>query len=210
MIPISPWVGTPHERPGVKEEVMGVEDEEEDVEDGRAPRIQKPPGNRSTEELRVHSLTHIPYHPGCRCCVAGRKREHTHPLRDSGHIRKHADLVAANGTSVCADYFFPKDKPGDSGASALAVCDTESQFLAGHVVDAKGASADHATVQVLRGFRKMGHYGHLRVNTDQESSIADLIRAVAKERGDARTVLEHAARSDCKHGMDRLRSPFSP
>ena len=109
-----------------------------------------------------------------------------------------AELEAANGSSICAEYFFPKDKPGDAGVTALAICDTESQFLAGHVVDAKGASAEHAIGQVLRDLRKMGHYGSLRVRTDQESSIADLIRAVAKQRGEARTVLEHAARSDSK------------
>ena len=59
----------------------------------------------------------------------------------------HADLEAANGSSICADYFFPRDKPGDSGITALAICDSESQFLAGHVVDAKGASAEHALGQ---------------------------------------------------------------
>ena len=36
------------------------------------------------------------------------------------------------------------------------------------------------------------------MKTDQESSIADVFRAVAKERGDSRTVIEHAARSDSK------------
>ena len=70
------------------------------------------------------------------------------------------------------------------------------------MVDVKGASANHAQVQVLRDLRKMGHYGTLRVKTDQESSITDLLKAVAKERGDAKTVLEHAARSDSKgHGQ---------
>jgi len=44
----------------------------------------------------------------------------------------------------------------------------------------------------------MGHYGDLKVRTDQESAIADLFRAVAKERGSARMVLTHAARSDSK------------
>ena len=44
----------------------------------------------------------------------------------------------------------------------------------------------------------MGHDVRLRVKTDQESSITDLFRAVAKERGDAKTVLEHAPRSDSK------------
>ena len=36
------------------------------------------------------------------------------------------------------------------------------------------------------------------VNTDQESAILDLFKAVAKERGDAITIIETAARSDSK------------
>ena len=38
----------------------------------------------------------------------------------------------------------------------------------------------------------------MKVRMDQESSLSDLFRAVAKERGSARTVLIHAARSDSK------------
>ena len=110
----------------------------------------------------------------------------------------HADLEAANGASICADYFFPKDKPGDKGVTAIAICDTASQYLAGHVVDVKGASDEHAVKQVLRDLRKMGHYGRLRVKMDQESSLSDLFRTVARERGDARTVITHAPRSDSK------------
>jgi len=44
----------------------------------------------------------------------------------------------------------------------------------------------------------MGHYARLRVNMDQESSLTDLFKTVARERGDARTVITHAARSDSK------------
>ena len=44
----------------------------------------------------------------------------------------------------------------------------------------------------------MGHHGNLKVRMDQESSISDLFKAVAKERGEARTVLMHAACSVSK------------
>ena len=44
----------------------------------------------------------------------------------------------------------------------------------------------------------MGHYGDLKVRMDQESSLSDLFRAVAKERGSSRTVITNAARSDSK------------
>jgi hypothetical protein len=73
-----------------------------------------------------------------------------------------------------------------------------SQFIASHVVDAKGASAEHAINQVLRDLRRMGHHGSLKVRMGQESSITDLFRGVARERGEARTVFTHAARSDSK------------
>ncbi len=112
VIPISPWVRKQCEPPEVEEEVMGVDEQEEVVEEGSAPRTREFPGSLSPEELRVLSLTHIPYHPGCKCCVAGRKRDHQHPRRDNSHTRMHADLEAANGASICADYFFPRDKPG--------------------------------------------------------------------------------------------------
>ena len=171
---------------------------EEEVEEGRVPRTRKFPGNLSPEELRQHSLTHIPYHPGCRCCVAGRKRDHKHPRRDRGPPQTHADVEDANGSSISADYFFPRDKPGEKGLTALAIVDNVSQFIASHVVDAKGASAENAIKQVLRDLRRMGHHGSLKVRMDQESFITDLFKGVAKGRGEARTVFTHAARSDSK------------
>ena len=109
-----------------------------------------------------------------------------------------ADLEGADGASICADYLFSRDGPGVDGVTALAICDKNSKFLAGHVVDSKGARAEHDLGQVLRDLRQMGHYGSLRVRTDQESSIADLFKAMAKERGDSPTALETAARSDFK------------
>ena len=92
----------------------------------------------------------------------------------------HADMLAANDASICADYFFPKDKPGDSCITSMASVDTALQFLAGRVIDAKGASEEHAIKQIRRDLRTMGHSGPHRVKTDQESSIADVFRAVAK------------------------------
>ena len=75
-------------------------------------------------------------------------------------------------SSICADYFFPRDRPGAESITALAMCDVASQFRAAHVVDSKGASARHAVKQVLRDLRKMGHYGDMKVRMDQESSLS--------------------------------------
>ena len=44
----------------------------------------------------------------------------------------------------------------------------------------------------------MGHHGKIVVETDQEAAIVDLLRTVAQQRGESRTVFETAARSDSK------------
>ena len=49
-----------------------------------------------------------------------------------------AELETANGASICADYFFPRDRLGAGSVTALAICDFQSQFLAGHIVDSNG------------------------------------------------------------------------
>ncbi len=95
--------------------------EEEEVEEGRAPRTRKCPEGMSAEELRVHSLTHIPYHPGCRCCVAARKRDHKHPRRKVAGTELRTDDDAPPGASICADYLIPRDQPGEESVTALAV-----------------------------------------------------------------------------------------
>ena len=108
------------------------------------------------------------------------------------------ELDKSQGPLVCADYFFPRDRPGDPGVTSIPLCDDISQFLAGLVVSAKGASCESAVGQVLKDLRNMGRHGRVVVRTDQEPSIIDMLKAVAKERGDVKTIIETAARSESK------------
>ena len=66
------------------------------------------------------------------------------------------------------------------------------------MVSSKGSGTQEAVEQVLRDLRRMGHHGKIVVKTDQEAAIMDLLRTVAHQRGEARTVFETAARSDSK------------
>ena len=118
----APRVGDPAlgEEVGLGVSVRGaprVDDEE--VEEGRAPRTRECPEILSSEAFRVHSLTHIPYHPGCKHCVAARKRDHRHPRRP---VVINEDGETTGIASACADYFFPRDGPGEEKVTALAVC----------------------------------------------------------------------------------------
>ncbi len=71
-----------------------------------------------SEALGLPSLTNIPEHPGCKCCVAARKRDHKHLRRKAG---KPVDVETTSGTSICADYFFPRDRSGAESVTALAM-----------------------------------------------------------------------------------------
>ena len=64
---------------------------EDEVEHGRLARTRKPPVGMTPAEMSNHALTHIPFHPGCRSCVAGRKRDHQH-IRRSGLEKMQQDL----------------------------------------------------------------------------------------------------------------------
>ena len=114
--------------------VMAVDEAEEDGSEGqdaRVPKTKKAPVGMSANEWQIHRLTHLPYNPACRCCVAGRKRDDQHRRREVGPLQAQADLDAEGGASICADYFFPRDAPGKDGVTAVALCDRQSGWLVG-------------------------------------------------------------------------------
>ena len=49
--------------------------------------------------------------------------------------------------------------------------DRGTEFLAGHVVEQKGAGQQEAVNQLLKDLRKMGHHDKIVIRTDQEASI---------------------------------------
>ena len=116
------------------EEVTAGDDAAKEEEEARVPRTKKPPVGMTAAEWQTHCLTHLPYNPACRCCVAGRKRDDKHRRRTTDSV----DINTEGKESICADYFFPRDGPGEEKVTALAVCDFASQFLAAHLVDSNG------------------------------------------------------------------------
>jgi hypothetical protein len=145
--------------------VMAVDDADEEEEqvgdEARVPKTKKSPVGMTTAEWHVHRLTHLPYNAACRCCVAGRKRDDQHRRFKVGSPQAQAELDAERGASICADYFFPRDAPGKEGVTAVALCDRQTGWLAGHVVSSKGSGTQEAVGQVLRDLRRMGHHGKI-------------------------------------------------
>ena len=137
-------------------EVMATGEADSEEDEAGLPKTKKVPVGMTAAEWKVHKLTHLPYNPACRCCVAGRKRDDQHRRRDKGPLQAQAELDTEGGASICADYFFPKDAPGKEGVTAVALCDQQSGWLAAHVVDNKGSGTKKALEQILRDPRRMG------------------------------------------------------
>ena len=57
-------VASAHPVPGPIPELLGMDESEDEVEEGRVPRTRTCPEGMSAEELRTHCLTHIPLSPG--------------------------------------------------------------------------------------------------------------------------------------------------
>ena len=69
--------------------------------EARTPNTKKAPIGMTAAEWNMHRLTHLPYNPGCRCCVAGRKRDDPHRRRKSGEVQ--ADMDSSNGSTIHAE-----------------------------------------------------------------------------------------------------------
>ena len=97
-----PMAETPH---GIKEapEVMATGEADSEEDEARLPNTKKVTVGMTAAEWELHKLTHLPYNPACRCCVAGRKRDDQHRRRDNGPLQAQAELDAEGGASICAD-----------------------------------------------------------------------------------------------------------
>ena len=80
-----------------------AEEEREEEQEARTPRTKKAPVGMTAAEWKTHRLTHLPYNPAGRCCVAGRKRDDQHRRRDVGPFQTQTEWDAESGASFCAD-----------------------------------------------------------------------------------------------------------
>ena len=102
------------------------------VEDERRAVTISTPETPSREAVESHLLTHIPFAPWCRACIAGRGRE-------SPHFRQIREEPVATPV-ISLDYFFLglSDSTGDGIMPTLAMCDGNTTYSLGLMVPKKG------------------------------------------------------------------------
>ena len=181
---------------GAGEGGQGLDDKEEDegtVKDGdleaRDPLRRRVAARPTTEDIRKHRVSHLPFRDWCPECIAGAANDWPHRSRD-----KSSEIIEV--PEVHADYCFPKDQVGGDYAVVLVARDRETKMTVAHVVPHKGAEQEWVAEQLVRDLLKFGHHGELTLKTDQEPAIVDLMRVVASLRGSNRTTLEQSPTAD--------------
>ncbi len=165
------------------EEKNRFEGQEEEAE-----RVRRRKGIRgpTSEEIRQHNVSHLPYRAWCPWCVAGRGK-------DDAHHRRQGDDEAKK--EVHFDYAFPRDEGGGESVPMLVGRSRDRKFLIAHVVPMKGADHEWIVKQINQDLRRMGFHSAVLLRTDQEPALVDLMKEVAKGR-DAETMLEESPVGD--------------
>ena len=91
---------------------------------------------------------------------------------------------------------FPRDAAGGDYAVVLVGRDQQSRATVAHVVPHKGADHEWIAEQCARDLLRFGLHGSVVLKSDQENAVVDVLREVAKIRGEARTVLDQSPVGD--------------
>ena len=154
-------------------------------------RTKAPPGAPSAREWREHQLTHLPFRSWCPHCVAARA------VADA-HLRERGQELLGQGGEFHFDYCFPRNKDSSEKATVIVGAERSSKGICAHVVPAKGSQAEWVQVQIAKDIRKFGFFGRVVLKSDGENPAHDLLREVAKRRGDAQTIVEKSKPYDSK------------
>jgi len=159
----------------------------EKVEAGRR-RTQKmqDPVKPSEDEVREHSLTHLPYRSWCRHCVRGRCKSNPHKAGQEKPTRSELHF----------DYcFLGKEGEPHKTLPVLAVTERITGMRMGAAVPTK-TTGTYSASRVMAFMKEVGcEYGDLTAKSDQEPAIQKVIADVGKLRafgGGGKFVLENS------------------
>jgi len=168
------------------------EEEEKEEEEGlqleehgqRKTKRMLDPKLPSSEEVRQHNLTHMPYRNWCPHCVRGRGKEMDH--------KKKKDTNEQDIPEYHLDYCFPGDEEGEK-LTILVVIEKETKMKKAVVVPSKGSTGRYAAKMVLELIAECGDKDRpILLKSDQEPAILYLIDDVSTSRTGAKTLAEQA------------------
>jgi hypothetical protein len=163
-------------------------DEDIDDEVEQEAEVQRPfrdPGAPSKNEILEHNLTHIPPRPWCPHCVRGKSKD-SPSLRLTGQFAE--NLVPRIRLDYCflteSDDGEVQEEQIDNKQTVLVMQESECRSVWAYAVDRKGASEEWAIHQICEDLETIGlKDDRIIAKEDQEPSIVDVAREIARHRG---------------------------
>ena len=173
-----------------------------EVEEGEAQRAVRAPYTPTQAERDEHELTHFPYRAWCDHCVKGR-------AKDDPHRTVTGELGESNVTRVVLDYCFLNEdlqasntehedgKDKGTSMTILAMVETMCMSVWSYAVERKGGGETWVTDQITEDLQTVGTAEErVIIKSDQEASITDMAKEIAKNRSGFGTAIEHSKVGD--------------
>lgn len=137
------------------------------------PQVQvlSSPKSMTKEEFAKHVVTHLPYHPACPHCVAGKRCNSHH--RSKPQVRK-IPLVSA-------DYGFLRDESSQELTTFLVIAVRPWRLYFACVCDIKGPEP-HVVQRIAHWFRQIG-LSHYAYRSDREPAIRAMLAEATRIAG---------------------------
>ena len=189
---------------------VGKERQESDREDGEdregespmeeeevvKPRTAAQPRLPTSEERRIHKLTHMPFPSWCEYCQRGKSNSKVHRRQQRQKVRKSCDagldLPVVSMDYMYLEYTYSRETKSEEEKEAvekgmrsiLVVHDARSSAVFAHDVDRKGLQGS-SVKRVMQDLKDLGYSRRdVVLKSNQEPSMRAVIDAVAGQRAE--------------------------
>lgn len=137
-------------------------------------------GENHPLEQGLHTrVTRMPCRPWCRHHVSVRGVDSTHY---NGGVPEEQSVPL-----VAWDYCFLQNEANEGYAPVLVSRGLGARTMA----PCKGADVEWVVAQCERDPERLGRHGQVVLRSDNEPALVNVLREIARARGEARTVIEH-------------------
>ena len=171
---------------------------EQSEEGEKSIKYVKEPGTPTAKERAEHNHTHWPYRSWCEHCVKGRALGQPHRTMRGEYAESDVARVLMDYGYLHEEETVVEDDHGKKVESkitltTMVMMETMYSSVWAYALDAKGsATLDWLSRQVVEDIETVGLSGErVIMKTDQEASIVQLQKEIAKQRGEAPTGLEN-------------------
>ena len=188
---------------GQEEKEAEMQEECNEGEGGNTARIVRSPGTPSQAEREQHNMTHWPYRSWCEHCNKGRGVGQPHrsmkgEYKESTVARVLMDYGYLHEDEIITEGEHENKTEARISMTTMVMLETLCSSVWAYVIDSKGSeSLEWLAKQVVEDIETVGlNKERIITKADQEASIIQLQKEVARQRTEAGTAIENSRVGD--------------